>query len=83
MNLRPVAGYVVAIDHDKSRRLCHILYQLSQFEALAIIVFEIPRFLCPNFQRGITKKKLKFSPGNLLIILYLLAKFEAPSSYTF
>ena len=25
----------------------------------------------------------KFSPGNLLIFLYLLTKFEAPSCYTF
>ena len=29
------------------------------------------------------KKKIKFSPGNLFIILYQLTKFEAPSCDSF
>ena len=38
-----------------------------------------------NFQREIIRKNLsfKFSPGNLLIILYQLTKFEAPSYNSF
>ena len=40
----------------------------------------------PNLQREITRKKqlfFKFSPIDLLIILYQLTKFEAPSCYSF
>ena len=42
----------------------------------------------PNLQREIIKKKknnffFKFSPIDLLIILYQLTKFEAPSCYSF
>ena len=33
-----------------------LLYQLPKFEAIAVIVFEISSFLCPNFQRAITQK---------------------------
>ena len=51
------------------------------------MVFELSSFLCPNLQRAITKKNkiffFLFSPGNLLIILYKLTKFEAPSCYGF
>ena len=60
-----------------------LLYQLSKFEAIAVIVFEKSSFLCPNFQRAITQKKKKFSPGSLLIILYLLTKFKACSFILF
>ena len=41
----------------------------------------------PNLQREIIRKKkklfFKFSPIDLLIILYQLTKFEAPSCYNF
>ena len=39
----------------------------------------------PNLQREIRKNKLffRFSPIDLLIILYQLTKFEAPSCYSF
>ena len=40
----------------------------------------------PNLQREIIRKKntfFKFSPIDLLIILYQLTKFEAPSCYSF
>ena len=40
----------------------------------------------PNLQREIIRKKItffKFSPINLLIILYQLTKFEAPCCYSF
>ena len=42
----------------------------------------------PNLQRGIIRKKtkklfFKISPTDLLIIVYQLTKFEAPSSYSF
>ena len=42
----------------------------------------------PNLQRQIIRKKynnvfFKFSPIDLLIILYQLTKFEAPSCYSF
>ena len=50
---------------------------------LAVIIFEISCFLFPNIQRALTKKNLKKSPGYLLIIVYQLTKFEAPSCYTF
>ena len=45
-------------------------------------------FQSPNLQREIIKKKqkklfFKFSPIDLLIILYQLTKFEAPSCNTF
>ena len=59
-----------------------VIYSLSSISCpslklLAVIVFKISRFLCPNVQRAITKKSFffKLSPGNLLIILL---KFEAP-----
>ena len=40
----------------------------------------------PNLQREIIRKKItffNFAPGNLLVILYQLTKFEAPSCNTF
>ena len=44
-------------------------------------------FQSPNLQREIIKKKknffFRFSPIDLLIILYQLTKFEAPSCYSF
>ena len=44
-------------------------------------------FQSPNLQRAIVKKKknffFKFLPIDLLIILYQLTKFEAPSCNTF
>ena len=44
-------------------------------------------FQCPNLQRAITYKYkitfFKFSPRNLLIILYQLTMFEAPSYNNF
>ena len=44
----------------------------------------ITNFQSPNLQREMIKKKLfRFSPINLLIILYQLTKFEAPSCYNF
>ena len=46
----------------------------------------ITNFQSPNLQREIIKKKIlffKFSPIDLLIILYQLTKFEAPSCYSF
>ena len=48
----------------------------------------ITHFQSPNLQREIIRKKyynffLKFSPINLLIILYWLTKFEGPSYNTF
>ena len=48
----------------------------------------ITNFQSPNLQREIIGKKLnnfffKFSQINLLIILYQLTKFEAPSGYSF
>ena len=48
----------------------------------------ITNFQSPNLQREIIKKKTKkhffrFSPIDLLIILYQLTKFEVPSCYNF
>ena len=48
----------------------------------------ITNFQSPNLQREIIKKKniiffFLFSPIDLLIILYQLTKFEAPSCYSF
>ena len=47
----------------------------------------ITNFQSPNLQREIIRKKtnffFKFSPNDLLIILYKLTKFEAPSCYSF
>ena len=41
-------------------------------------------FQSPNLQREIIQKKyLRFSPIDLLIILYQLTKFEAPSCCSF
>ena len=44
-------------------------------------------FQSPNLQREIIRKKkirfFKFSPIDILIILYQLTKFEAPSCYSF
>ena len=51
-------------------------------ELLAVKVFEISSFLCQNLQRAITQKNKRyflFSPSSLLIIVYKLTKFEAPS----
>ena len=42
--------------------------------------FQKAKAITCNIQRAISrKKKFLFSPGNLLIILYQLSKFEAPS----
>ena len=69
-----------------------ILYQLTKFEAPSCYSFRDimnTNFQSPNLQREIIKKKkkkklfLKFSPIDLLIILYQLTKFEAPSYYSF
>ena len=47
----------------------------------------IKDFQSPNLQREIIRKKkklfFKFSPIDLLIIVYQLTKFEAPSCYSF
>ena len=48
----------------------------------------ITNFQSPNLQREIIRKKIKklfskFSPIDLLIILYQLIKFEAPSCNSF
>ena len=47
----------------------------------------ITNFQSPNLQREIIRKNkitfFKFSPIDLLIILYQLTKFEAPSCNTF
>ena len=47
----------------------------------------ITNFRSPNLQREIIKKNkkllIKFSPIDLLIILYQLTKFDAPSCYNF
>ena len=67
-----------------------ILYQLAKFEAPSCHTFQdimITNFQSPNLQREIIKKNtiifFKFAPGNLLVILYQLTKFEAPSCNTF
>ena len=47
----------------------------------------ITNFQSPNLQREMNKKNkitfFRFSPINLLIILYQMTKFEAPSCYSF
>ena len=48
----------------------------------------ITNFQSPNLQREIIRKKIKelffkFAPGNQVVILYQLTKFEAPSCNTF
>ena len=47
----------------------------------------ITKFQSPNLQREIIRKNkitfFKFSPMNILIILYQLTKFGAPSCYTY
>ena len=48
----------------------------------------ITNFQSPNLQREIIRKKynyffFKFSPIDLLIILYQQTKFEAPNCYSF
>ena len=69
----------------KSHQVIYSLFSIScpSLKVLAVLVFKISSFLCQNLQRAITFKKstffFKFSPGNLLIILYQLTKFEAPS----
>ena len=68
-----------------------ILYQLIKFEAHSCYSFRdimITNFQSPNLQREIIRKKIKelffrFSPIDLLMILYQLTKFEAPSCYSF
>ena len=70
-------------------QVIYLLYSISclSLKLLAVLFLEISSFLCPHYQKAITKKKKTFSknlsPGNLLIILYLLTKFEAPNCYTF
>ena len=70
-----------------------ILLQLTKSEATSCNSFQdifIGSFRCPNLQRALTKKikgdnenqdflKKKKSPGNLLLALYQLSNFEAPS----
>ena len=64
---------------------------MAKFEAPSCNTFQdimITNFQSPNLQREIIRKEdnnffLKFSPLNLLIILYQLAKFEAPNCHTF
>ena len=68
-----------------------ILYQLTKFIAPSCYSFRdimITNFQSPNLQREIIRKILnnfffKFSPIDLLIILYQLTKFIAPSCYSF
>ena len=68
-----------------------ILYQLTKFEAPSCYSFRDimnTNFQSPNLQREIIRKKqnnffFKFSPIDLLIILYQLTKFEAPSCYSY
>ena len=68
-----------------------ILYQLAKFEAPSCNTFRdimITNFQSPNLQREIIQKKKKklffrFSPIDLIIILYQLTKFQAPSCYSF
>ena len=47
----------------------------------------ITNFQSPNLQKGDNSKKLdnffNFSPIDILIILYQMTKFEAPSCYSF
>ena len=69
---------------------------LQKFEAHSCYSFHditITNFQSPNLQGEIIRKKqqqknnniffLRFSPIDLLIILYQLTKFEAPSCYSF
>ena len=67
-----------------------ILYQLTKFEAPSCYSFRDiinTNFQSPNLQRGIIKKNTFFLNFHqliyLLIILYQLTKFEAPSCNTF
>ena len=68
-----------------------ILYQLTKFKAPSCYSFQDiinTNFQSPNLQREIIRKKyniffFRFSPIDLLIILYQLTKFEAPSCYSF
>ena len=68
-----------------------ILYHLTKFEAPSCYSFQdimITNFRSPHLQMEIIKKKTfffssKFSPSHLLIILYQLTMFEAPSCNTF
>ena len=54
---------------------------------LAVTVFKRSSFLCQNLQRAITQKLndifFIFSPSGIIIILYKLTKFEAPSCNAF
>ena len=53
---------------------------LASLKLIAVVVFDISSFLGQNLQRTITKKMIfLLSPGNLLLILYKLSKFEAHS----
>ena len=63
---------------------------MTKFEAPSYNTFRdimITNFQSPNLQKEIIKKNritfFKFSPIDLLIILYQLTKFEAPSCNTF
>ena len=63
-------------------KLIYLLPSIScpTLELLAVMVFEISSFLCQNLQRAITQKMIFFNfHHSLLIILYNLTKFEAPS----
>ena len=62
-----------------------ILYQLTKF-CYTFRDIIITNFGSPNLQREIIKKIyifFRFSPIDLLIILYQLTKFEAPSCDSF
>ena len=63
---------------------------MTKFEAPSCNTFRdimITNFQSPNLQREIIQENkitfFKFSPNDLLIILYQLTKFEAPSCYSF
>ena len=68
-----------------------ILYQLTKFEAPSCYSFRdimITNFSKSKSAKGVNSKKIKklffkFLPIDLLIILYQLTKFEAPSCYSF
>ena len=67
------------------------LFQLTKSEATSCKSFQdifIGSVRCPNLQRALTQKmqraiKNEFSPGNLIITLYQLSKFEGPSCNRF
>ena len=76
-----------AVDLNEIKLNFFVIFTLSsisypRLKLLAVIVFEVSKF-----EKGNDKKKKtffkKFSPDNLLIILFRLTKFEAPSCDSF